>query len=828
MKKTSLSSSKEGSDLTVTTKVDKDKVVAERYFYDFQKLAKDAEVVKYTDLSSEELEFCGNCQFYQGYVGDSVGTCSLVAGEVAQQGRCDLYSPIEKRSITEAKSFKYTDLVAFEATPTDDTGTEWNVRIINAGTSKNNRKYPKEVLHRDGKVFENVPVHAAVGEDHSSEERGVKSMVGYIKNITNVEEGLNATFHVSDPTIKAVLLDFHKEGVLNEMMGFSIFAGGKGEPDKDGTLVFTELTEGISVDLVREPAAGGKFLSVKEALMLKEMTQEQIEELLKETASKAAGEAISQFKSAQEKEQLEAKEKLEAEEAEAKEKKEKEEAEEAEKKRLQSKKDGKDGDDDSDKDASKKTSEAMNDAILTLHSATLTTLLSEAKLPETAQVRITEAFGNSLTLDPVKVQKAIQDEKDYLATHEKVIIENLTSERRMIGQVTTDDRDKMIARIDGMFDEDGFKELNGERIKAFSGWKEAYSRWYGLNPYDVETFEVVEEFFGPNNKMGRYDSDYKKATERIYTEALFQQSSLGQVTADRMHKALIENYLSFPQYQDWRKVVKVLPVDDYQAYRRIKIGGYANLVVVVEGGTYPEITHFADEETTITLQKRGGIVPQITRELIINDSVGSIAKIPRELARAAARTLYETVFNTFRDNSVYGVDSLALFHANHNNTGTTALSVSGLNLANVAMRSQTRALNTADILGEQNKPKYLVGPNELEGLTDRLVTPSTQIVSQLTADTDAMMDAIRFKGKMERLTVDYWTNATDYFLVADPNQNEGIIVIFLNGQEEPGIFIQQGETVGEQFTMDVHNIKIRHEFATGISDFRPFYRQDVA
>ncbi|PHS03591.1 MAG: hypothetical protein COA89_16615 [Acidithiobacillus sp.] len=225
------------------------------------------------------------------------------------------------------------------------------------------------------------------------------------------------------------------------------------------------------------------------------------------------------------------------------------------------------------------------------------------------------------------------------------------------------------------------------------------------------------------------------------------------------------------------------------------------------------------------MQKRGGIAEQITRELIINDNVAAIAEIPRELGLAAARTLYQTIFDIFSTNDTYGVDSTAIFDGGHSNTGTTALSISGVDVAQVAMRAQTRALSSADILGAVNLPRIILVPNELQGLAERIANPSAQFYSSVTADTDAQDDTERFKGQLEVIVVDYWTDATEYFLVANPMLNAGIGVAFLNGNQEPELFIQQDERVGETFSQDVQNIKIRHEFREVIMDYRPFYRQ---
>ena len=681
----------------------------------------------------------------------------------------------------------------FEAVPVGDGGNEWKVRIINSGTSRNNRNYPLDVLHRDGAIFEGVPVHAGNGRDHSPEERGVKSIVGFIKNVERVPQGLDATFHVSDPILKDTLADLHQEGVLENVVGFSIVAEGRWQHDltsRSETAI--QLVKADSVDLVREPAAGGKFLAVVESEEVieteplkeekaMEMTDEKLQGLLKEASSKAVQEYKSSVAPEKEAELVTA-ESVEVE---------------------------------------NKTAEKVSEALTQLNATLLTSALTNASLPDIAEQRIRTQFeGKSFNADAI--QSAIAGEKDYLASLTKVAVENVTKET---GKVTTDEGDKKLARLDASFTPSRTTTLDsGEKIKGYRTFTEAYCDWTGKNPLHIGREEVWEAWM--NGSRG-YASWREESVERLYSEAL-TTSNWGEVSADRMHKALLQNYADLPQYNDWRKVAKVISVNDYQAYRDIKVGGFADLAVVAERGTYPELTMPTDEETTVTMQKRGGIATQITRELILNDNIGAIAEIPRELARSAARTLYKAVMDELAegDTNTYGPDSVAIFAGGHSNTGTTALSLSGIDTANLAMRSQTKYGSTSDVLGAANTPRYLVVPNELQGLADRLVNPSAQVITQLTADTDADQDVRRFAGAMEVIVCDYWTDANEYFLVASPDEVAGVTVAFLNGNEEPELFIQQDETVGETFTMDVQNIKVRQEFATTVADYRGMYRQN--
>lgn len=697
------------------------------------------------------------------------------------------------------------------ATAGEMTGTEWKVLLIEAGISLNNREYPLDVLRRDKAIFENVPVHAAIGEDHSMAERGVQSVIGFIKNVQATSEGLEGTLHVSSSDMKEKMLDFHNEGVLNDMMGLSIVAMGEFESAGNGVMRATKLESADSVDLVREPAAGGKIIGVTESK----------EDSMTEEERKALAESLRQGLSDDLKGMVEESVKEIGDRITVLEKPdEKDETEEKTKKVVES------------VQTPEPVSEVQAEQNELMRELLFDREVTKTTLPEASMIRIRESWDTSPRMKLGDLRSQLSAEQDYFASLEKTAVENLRSEGRFHERVSVDEGDKFLARIDAMFkingeDAPGFTVMeDGEKVPAFRNFTEAWAALEGRGAFDIDRQQLAIDMM---RGLGGYNSQDRKAVERLYVgEAVFRTSSLGEVTADRMHKALVKNYGAFPQYEDWRKVAKPMTANDYITHRYIKSGGYANLAQVVEAGTYPEITHFGDEEATAAMQKRGGIVPQITRELFLNDSLGVMGTIPLELARAALRTLYQAVFNTFVDNDTYTVDSVALFHSSHANTGTTALSISGLNAANVAMRSQTKALSTSDILGSQNKAVKVLVPNELEGLAERIANPSGEFRTTVTADTDTPQDAHRWKGKIEPIVVDYWTDANDYFVVADISQIDGLGVVFLGGRQEPEIFIQGDERSPDMFNMDVQNVKIRHEWVKVLLDYRPFYRQAVS
>ena len=61
---------------------------------------------------------------------------------------------------------------------------------------------------------------------------------------------------------------------------------------------------------------------------------------------------------------------------------------------------------------------------------------------------------------------------------------------------------------------------------------------------------------------------------------------------------------------------------------------------------------------------------------------------------------------------------------------------------------------------------------------------------------------------------------SDWFLVADPVGMPTIEIDFLNGQQEPEIFIQDMPTVGSVFSADKITYKIRHIYGGDVLEHR--------
>ncbi len=200
--------------------------------------------------------------------------------------------------------------------------------------------------------------------------------------------------------------------------------------------------------------------------------------------------------------------------------------------------------------------------------------------------------------------------------------------------------------------------------------------------------------------------------------------------------------------------------------------------------------------------------------------MGVIRSIPQRLGRAAAQTLYEFVLDLLRTNpTIY--DSVALIAGGHNNNSTSALASSVISALRLKMKAQTDMSN-GKRLGLV--PRILWVPNDLEELAYQITgadkaVPDSALAAQAAP---AAPNFIRDRVRLDVEVVDYWTDTNDWFLTATPDQTPMIEVGFLDGQQDPSIFVQDMPNVGSMFSNDSLTWKLRHVYGAAVVDYRGF------
>ncbi|MEW6332453.1 MAG: hypothetical protein AB1560_13430, partial [Pseudomonadota bacterium] len=193
--------------------------------------------------------------------------------------------------------------------------------------------------------------------------------------------------------------------------------------------------------------------------------------------------------------------------------------------------------------------------------------------------------------------------------------------------------------------------------------------------------------------------------------------------------------------------------------------------------------------------------------------VGLIRQIPIKLSRAAKRTLAKFVLDFIRTNPVI-YDGLALFHATHGNLGSAALDATSLAARRLAMLKYTEN-GSGDRIGIG--PKSLLVPFDLQ-------TTAADLFNRNTNNDKTFLQNL----SLQVIPVWYWTDVTDWAIAADPNDISGLEVGFLDGREEPELFVQDSPTSGSMFSNDVLTWKLRHIYGGAITDWRQFDKSVVA
>jgi hypothetical protein len=437
-------------------------------------------------------------------------------------------------------------------------------------------------------------------------------------------------------------------------------------------------------------------------------------------------------------------------------------------------------------------------------------LLSESNLPEPSRKRLTQLFEGKAAGEE-EIRKVIDAERAYLLS--------LTESGKIKGlgapdvKVGSDGREKMVSALDGLFDGADVKTKDGTVVPRFRSFQEAYRRFTDDPWSDVR--RILQESSGyvpPTEREGKL---YRYLRESGST------STWAEILGDSIRRKMIREYED-PNLNLWRSIVsEISNISDFRTVHRMRLGGYGVLETVGEKGTYPQLTTPADEEATFAIAKKGG-VEDLTIEMIANDDVGAIRRIPVLLGQAAIQTLYREVFDLLRLNKVI-FDGKTLAHADHGNISSNELSSEELDVARQSMRKQKAFGDDKKVLGASLLPKWLlVSPNR-----ERLATQISTSPTLVGATGNAATEPNLHRG-IQPLVVDYWDDPNDWWVVGDPRRVPTIEVGFWNGREEPELFVQDQPNVGSVFSADKISYKIRHVWGLTVLDFRGFFGALVA
>ena len=302
-------------------------------------------------------------------------------------------------------------------------------------------------------------------------------------------------------------------------------------------------------------------------------------------------------------------------------------------------------------------------------------------------------------------------------------------------------------------------------------------------------------------------------------------ATMAGLVADALNKRVINQFQVYDRF--WEPLVHVEDFTILQSVKWITLGGVGELPSVAEGAAYTEMT-WDDQTETSQWNKAGGYLG-LTLEAIDKDDTRRLQQAPRALAQSAWMTLGKAFTTVFTGAGTMS-DGKTLFHADHANLGTVALSYAGFEATRTAMAGQTE-LNSGEPLGGLTMPRYLMVPRGLEGTALQVLGSEGEPATGNTDENpwaygdghDARMAAARRRV----IPNDFLTDTDDWYALADPRLYPSVGLGYRFGRM-PQIVSVADERVGLMFTNDVMPIKVRFLFAIGPTDWRGVYKNAVA
>ncbi len=402
--------------------------------------------------------------------------------------------------------------------------------------------------------------------------------------------------------------------------------------------------------------------------------------------------------------------------------------------------------------------------------------------------------------------------------------------------------EEAVLALRGFFMGEPQKDASGRKVKPLHSLNQAARIFCGLNTYEdagdlqkfMEGLASIKYRGGAGNEKfySRWD-DKGRATFDISV------ANWADILGDEMTRAMLKGW-EMPNLQQWRNLVRTpTNVNDFRTQRRLRWGGFGLWSAVTEGSTYQDFVAAdrpAQKEATFALTKYGGLSGTITLEAMAADDMNQIARFPIALGISGANSLNQSVLdgiftNGFSTNALTyasgatGTDyHFMATHTSGCNLRTAALSLTALNAARQDMLTQTKYDETAITL--MIMPKILWVPIELEQtaflLTQgRLGQISASTLGGFTSGTDYLPDTGlgNLHAGLTYQVVGHWTDATDWYLSADPAMADFIEIAFWRGIQEPEIFTEAPNT-GNNFTADVITYKARLAWGWCLTDHR--------
>ncbi len=264
------------------------------------------------------------------------------------------------------------------------------------------------------------------------------------------------------------------------------------------------------------------------------------------------------------------------------------------------------------------------------------------------------------------------------------------------------------------------------------------------------------------------------------------------------------------EVQTWRPLAEQRNLPDFREMKEIEVGGQILPEEIKEGGEYKTGT-IQEQQGSWFLTEYGKKLV-IGRRLIINDNLGYITRAVQVLARGVATFEANQMWGLITGNAKCMSDGVALFHANHNNTGTGVIGEAAISEARQKMRNQK------DFTGKNPlyvTPQYILLPTTLETAFDKF---NATITPNQTSSVNV------FSGYLQKIVEPRLdaSSTTQFYITGNYPGVTKLIYGYLEGEAGP--------TIESEIKRDPDGIVtyLRHDFGCAVGQHQGFYRSTGA
>ena len=705
----------------------------------------------------------------------------------------------------------------------DPEGNAWEVTICEPGFTKNGWYLPEDALREAAGLFEGVDVNIyelpTRGATHVPDALFdiksllVKNKAGWLENVRYVAgEGLKAVLHFMDSFkwLGKNLKDAISKGA--KAYGLSYDAPVRAKKAEINGKPVMELVKFLavdSVDIVTRPAAGGRFNRAIAAQKKEEiMDKKQLWELI----SKARPDLLKgkEFDSVTDEEMIALA-------------------------RMAMEPGGDQGGDGEGPGDGAAPGDTNNQDLVTRVDLekfrcemALNKALDASDLPDAAKDRIRTTFSGRV-FQKEELDRAIADEKDYIAKmaqSQDRDDESIPSHSIISGGLGTLERAQMaVDRMFGLTKEDMEAFARLERLDRRPFFEDMRSV-QDYHEYDqVPAFSSLREmyvfFTGDHEVTGRFMR--KNLAPDLCAKMDITSATFSYVLGNTMGRRLVREYRAVDYGENILLSIKK-PVRDFRQQEAVMVGFFPDLADVdPETADYEEIASVTDEESTYTVGQKGNILT-ISRKTIINDDLSLIQRLVSRLGRAARRTHAKYVLNFFINNATCS-DGTAWFTAGHGNLGSSDLSIATALAAYKALGKATEK-DSGERIGLLDDPSVkpvILHPIDLVDAAQSVAYDEFYYTSNdLTTKT---RNPLKDKVKVQQCSL--LVDTKDWGMIMPADVVDIVEMGYLNGREEPEMFVADSPQAGQVFVADKVRHKIRHEYAGALIDYRGGYKAVV-